>query len=205
MTNDGFCNILHCHTQYFYLLQFFSLWCGLIVAFALEFSLFCFLPMNVVSSQVKWSFSSCWESLHYILSSASQSIAASFCNAQFWPGFWWWNICCCCKLLWVSSSLWHELKASNLCFYIAKILRYGYVVLESWMFVSQVHSCWVLVWISLLGILLRLQAIQQCSNGFPSHMVSPIFRRNDFTLHCNLYAEMEDLSEFKFHLCSSVC
>jgi hypothetical protein len=66
MTNDGFCNILHCHTQYFYLLQFFSLWCGLIVAFALEFSLFCFLPMNVVSSQVKWSFSSCWESLHYI-------------------------------------------------------------------------------------------------------------------------------------------
>ncbi len=41
--------------------------------------------------------------------------------------------------------------------------------------------------------------------GFSSHMSSPIFRITDFTLHCNLYAEMEVLTELKFHLCTSVC
>jgi len=44
--------------------------------------------MNVVSSQVDGFLAvGGWESLHYISSNASQSIGASFCNAQFWPGF----------------------------------------------------------------------------------------------------------------------
>jgi hypothetical protein len=33
---------------------------------------------------------------------------------------------------------------------------------------------------------------------------SLLFSGEMISLHCNLYAEMEDLSEFKFHLCNSV-
>jgi hypothetical protein len=87
MTNDGFCNILHCHTQYFYHLWFFSLWCGLIVAFALESSLFCCLPMNVVSNQVNRFLAVGGRA--YITSQVVlvKVLLQSFCNARFWPGF----------------------------------------------------------------------------------------------------------------------